>query len=70
VDDQDVAGVQFQIDGQNIGAEVTVEAPLTKFTRSWDSRSLPNGTYTLTATARDTAGKTTTSAGVTVTISN
>jgi len=70
VDDQDVAGVQFQIDGQSIGAEVTVEAPLTKFTRSWDSRSLPNGTYTLTATARDTAGKTTTSAGVTVTISN
>jgi uncharacterized protein YjdB len=70
VDDQDVAGVQFQLNGQNIGAEVTVESPLTKFTRSWDSRSLPNGTYTLTATARDTAGNTTTSAGVTVTISN
>lgn len=70
VDDQDVAGVQFQINGQNIGAEVTVESPLTKFTLSWDSRSLPNGAYTLTVTARDTAGKTTTSTGVAVTISN
>jgi hypothetical protein len=70
VDDQDVAGVQFQLDGQNIGADVTAELPLTKFTLSWDSRSRPNGTYTLTVTARDTAGKTTTSAGVAVTISN
>lgn len=69
VDDQDVAGVQLQMNGQNIGPELT-ESPLTKFTLSWDSRSLPNGTYTLTATARDTAGRATTSAGVTVTISN
>jgi PKD repeat protein len=29
-----------------------------------------NGTYTLTATARDAAGHTTTSAGITVTVSN
>lgn len=70
VDDQDVAGVQFQLNGQNIGAEMTTESPLTKFTLSWDSRSRPNGTYTLTATARDTAGRATTSAGVTVTVSN
>ncbi len=70
VDDQEVAGVQLQLNGQNIGAEVRTESPLTKFTLSWDSRSVANGTYTLTAIARDTAGKTTTSAGVTVTVSN
>ena len=69
VDDQDIAGVQLQMNGQNIGPELT-ESPLTKFTLSWDSRGLPNGTYTLTARARDTAGRVTTSAGVTVTISN
>jgi len=70
VDDRDVAGVQFQMNGQNIGTEVTTESPMTKFTLSWDSRGLPNGTYTLTATARDAAGNTTTSTGITVTISN
>lgn len=69
VDDQDVAGVQLQLNGQNIGPELA-ESPLTKFTLSWDSRGMPNGTYTLTALARDTAGRVTTSAGVTVTISN
>ena len=69
VDDQDVAGVQLQLNGQNIGAELR-ESPLTKFTLSWDSRSVPNGTYTLTAIARDTGGRTMTSGGVTVTVSN
>src|SRR5881398_2253347 len=70
VDDQDVAGVQFKLGDRNIGAEVTTEAPITKFTLSWDSRSVPNGAYALTATARDAAGNTTTSAGIAITISN
>ena len=70
VDDQAVVGVQLQMNGQNIGTEVTTESPITKFTLSWNSASLPNGTYTLTATARDATGNTTTSAGLTVTISN
>jgi len=70
VDDRDVAGVQFKLDGQPIGAEVTTEAPTTKFTLTWDSHTKPNGRYTLTATARDGAGNMQTSAGVTVTISN
>lgn len=69
VDDQAVAGVQLQLNGESIGAELT-ESPLTKFTLSWDSRGLPNGSYTLTAKARDTAGRVTTSTGLMVTISN
>ena len=70
VDDQAVAGVQFDLSGQDIGAEVTTESPATKFTLQWDSHAVANGTYELTARARDAAGETTTSAGVTVTISN
>ncbi len=70
VDDRDVAGVQFKLDGQNIGVEAKTESPLTKFTAAWDSRGKPNGTYSLTATARDAAGNVKTSAGVTVTIGN
>lgn len=70
VDDRDVVGVQFKLDGQNIGAEVTLEAPITKFDLVWDSSGKPNGTSTLTATARDAAGHTTTSTGILVTISN
>jgi len=69
-DDWAVGGVQFQLGGQNIGAEITTPSPLTKYTISWDSRAVPNGTHTLTAVARDTSGHATTSAGVTVTISN
>ena len=70
VDDRDVAGVQFKLDGQNIGPEVTVEAPTAKFTLSWDSQGKLNGTYALTATARDPGGQTTTSAAIVVTIAN
>jgi len=70
VDDQDIAGVQFKLNGQSIGSEVTTESTTTKFVLTWDSRGLANGTYALTATARDAAGHTTTSGNVTVTISN
>jgi len=69
VDDRALVGVQFAVNGQNIGAEVTTDA-LTKFTLSWDSRGVANGTYTLTATARDAAGHTKQFTGVTVTVSN
>ena len=70
VDDQAVNGVQFRLDGQDVGAEAQTEAPITKFTLSWDSHTLPNGSYRLTATARDAAGNTTTSEGIVVTINN
>jgi hypothetical protein len=47
-----VIGVQFQLDGQNLGAEVTA-AP---FSITWDTKSAANGPHTLTAVARDGAG--------------
>src|SRR5438105_2626298 len=77
VDDRAVAGVQLQLNGQKIGAEVTQDGVSgddefgpTHYALTWDSHGLANGTYTLTAIARDAAGHTTTSAGVTVTVSN
>src|SRR6185503_1640645 len=40
------------------------------YTTSWNTTTLANGTYTLTAAARDAAGNVTTSAPVTVTVAN
>ena len=65
-DDVQVAGVQFRVDGANLGAEDTT-AP---YSASWGTTGFPNGSHTLTAVARDSAGQTTTSASVTVTVSN
>jgi Big-like domain-containing protein/carbohydrate esterase-like protein len=65
-DNQGVAGVQFQLDGVNGGAEDGT-AP---YSVTWDTTATPNGTHTLTAVARDAAGNRTTSSPVTVTVSN
>ena len=69
-DDQALVGVQFQLNGQSIGPEVSTAGSPAKYTLGWDSHGAANGTYTLTAKARDVAGHTNTSDGVTVTISN
>ncbi|HEY6503024.1 MAG TPA: Ig-like domain-containing protein [Chitinophagaceae bacterium] len=61
-----VAGVQFLLNGANLGSEVLV-AP---YSYSWNTTSVTNGTYTLTARARDLSGNTTTSASVVVTVNN
>jgi hypothetical protein len=61
-----VASVQFKVDGADVGAPVT-SAP---YTRTWDSTTLPNGSRSITAVARDAAGNETTSATVNVTVSN
>jgi hypothetical protein len=61
-----VVGVQFQLDGANLGAEVTVSP----YSVSWNTSSATNGTHTLTAIARDAAGNRTTSSAVIVTVSN
>src|SRR5205807_150774 len=65
-DNVGVAGVQFQLDGANLGAEVT-SAP---YQISWNTTTVANGSHSLTAKARDAAGNSTTSAAVTVTVSN
>jgi hypothetical protein len=61
-----VAGVQFLVDGVNLGAE-DVTAP---FSTTWNTTTVTDGNHTLTARARDAAGNVTTSAGVIVTVSN
>ncbi len=65
-DNRGVAGVQFKLDGVNLGAEDTTSA----YTRSWNTTGTPNGTHVLTATARDTSGNLTTTSSTTVTVSN
>ena len=61
-----VAGVQFQINGTNFGAEDTTSP----FSISWDTTGVAPGQYNLTAIARDAAGNTTNSAPSTVDISS
>src|SRR5439155_13781468 len=66
-DNVGVAGVQFKLDGANLGTEDTA----VPYSRTWDTTAAANGsTHTLTAVARDAAGNTATSDPVTVTISN
>jgi Concanavalin A-like lectin/glucanases superfamily/Bacterial Ig domain len=61
-----VASVQFQLDGANLGAAVTASP----YSVSWNTTASLNGSHTLTAIATDVAGNKTTSAVVTVTVSN
>jgi hypothetical protein len=65
-DDVGIVGVQFLLNGLNLGAEDTA-AP---YTLTWDSTTVANGAHTLTARARDAAGNATTSAAVDITVSN
>src|SRR6185503_8314844 len=65
-DNVGVAGVQFLLDGAALGAEVTA-AP---YTMAWNTLPVANGAHTISARARDAAGNTTTSATVSVTVSN
>jgi hypothetical protein len=65
-DDVGVAGVQFKLDGSNLGAEAA-SAP---FSVSWNTSLSVDGSHTLTAVARDAAGNSTVSAAVVVAVSN
>jgi hypothetical protein len=65
-DNVGVVGVQFKVDGANLGTEITA-APYSVIA---DTATVPNGSYILTAVARDAAGNLTTSAPVTITVSN
>ena len=65
-DNVGVAGVQFLLDGANLGAEDTT-AP---YSVPWDTTGATNGSHSLTARARDAAGNSATSAAVTVTVAN
>jgi hypothetical protein len=65
-DDTGVAGVQFLLDGQDLGAE-DVGSP---YGVSWDTTTASEGPHTLTVVARDAAGNRSTSAPVSVTVLN
>src|SRR5437879_7036730 len=61
-----VRGVQFKVDGANLGAEDT-SAP---YSVSWNTTTASNGSHTLTAVATDLLGGTWTSDPVAVTVFN
>ena len=65
-DNVGVVGVRFLLDGVDLAAEDTTSP----FDVTWSTTGTPNGTHILTARARDAAGNTTTSAPVSVTVSN
>src|SRR5262249_24086707 len=65
-DNVGVSGVQFKLDGVNIGSEVTA-AP---YAISWNTTLYSDGTHTLTAVGRDAAGNQAASAAVSITVSN
>jgi endonuclease/exonuclease/phosphatase family metal-dependent hydrolase len=61
-----VAGVQFTLDGQNLGAEDTTFP----YSTEWNTLAANNGNHVLRAVARDTSGNLGTSAPVSVTVDN
>src|SRR5881296_1671347 len=65
-DNMGVVGVQFQLDGASLGAEIT-SVP---YTLSWNTAIASNGLHTLAAVARDAAGNTATAAVMSVTVNN
>ncbi len=65
-DNVGVAGVQFLLDGSNLGPE-SLAAP---YSTSWNTASTADGGHVLTAVARDAVGNRTTSAPVTASVSN
>src|SRR5262249_38277483 len=65
-DNVGVAGVQFLLDGVNLGAEDTTSP----YSITWSTGTASNGAHQLTAVARDAAGNQTISTVVSVTVSN
>jgi glucose/arabinose dehydrogenase len=61
-----VAGVQFLLDGANLGTEDTT-AP---YSITWNTATATNAAHVLAARARDVAGNTATAAAVNVTVDN
>jgi hypothetical protein len=65
-DNSGVAGLQFKLDGNNLGTEVTASP----YSYVWDSTTVADGTHSLTAVARDSFGNIATSSPVSVTVAN
>jgi hypothetical protein len=65
-DNVGVVGVQFKLDGVNLGTEDTTSP----YSTTWNTSGATNAAHTLTAVARDAAGNTTTSTSVSTTVDN
>ncbi|HEY2940896.1 MAG TPA: Ig-like domain-containing protein [Vicinamibacteria bacterium] len=65
-DNVGVVGVQFQVDGANLGAEDTVSP----YSVTWNTATVADGSHSLRAIGRDAAGNSTISSAVTVTVMN
>ncbi len=65
-DNVGVSGVQFLVNGTPVGAEDTTSP----YGVSFNTATVANGTYAVTARARDAAGNTTLSAPVSITVAN
>ena len=65
-DDIGVAGVQFRLGAGNLGSEDTSPP----YSIAWNTTTVGNGSYSITAVARDSSGQITTSTPITVTVSN
>ncbi|MDD5267874.1 MAG: DUF1929 domain-containing protein [Methylococcales bacterium] len=65
-DNVGVSGVQFKLDGNNLGAEDTASP----YGITWNSTTATDGAHTLTAVARNAVGLKTTSAGVGIRVNN
>ena len=61
-----VVGVQFRVDGVNLGSEDTTSP----YAVSWTTTTATNGSHTVTAIARDAAGNQRVATNVAVTVSN
>ncbi len=62
----EVTAVQFQIDGANVSSEALAEP----YSVTWDSLSVPDGSHTVTAIARDRFGNRTATDPFTITVDN
>jgi hypothetical protein len=67
-DDTGVAGVQFLLDGANLGAEVTGAGP--SYTLTWNTTTTADGPHTVSARARDASGNTASATDVSISVSN
>ncbi len=68
-DDVVVAGVRFLVNGSTLGSEAP-EDTVPPYSATWNTRTQPDGTYIVTAVARDANGNQTTSAPVSVAVNN
>ena len=67
-----VASVRFEVSGGSVTDKVVSSAVswVYGWLGAWDTTDVPNGTYTIQSVATDALGRSTTSAGITVTVNN